>query len=291
MKIVNILGGLGNQMFQYAFYLALKDAHPQEEIKVCTRSYRGYKLHNGLEIDRVFGLNLPEATVQELQSLAYPFFSYRTWQMMRHFLPTKMTMSYVDHSIPFDFFQVLREDSVFYDGYWQNEGYFHQIREQILKTFAFPPFVEENNLALAKTLSSCNAVSCHIRRGDYLKCPDLCVCTPSYYSQAFQKINSLDNPDLYVVFSDDIPWCSSVLSRELVDHNVVFVDWNKGVNSFRDMQLMSLCKHHIIANSSFSWWGAWLGKDTGKIVISPSVFSRRVTVNDPICSDWIRIAV
>ena len=89
MKIVNILGGLGNQMFEYAMYLALKDAHPQEEIKVCTRSFGGYGLHNGLEIQRIFGVELPEASLWQLTKVAYPFFNYKTWQVMRHFLPVR----------------------------------------------------------------------------------------------------------------------------------------------------------------------------------------------------------
>lgn len=82
MKIVNILGGLGNQMFVYAMYLALKEAHPDEEVYICKRSYNGYPLHNGYELNRVFHANAPEASVWQLANIAYPYWNYRTWQLM-----------------------------------------------------------------------------------------------------------------------------------------------------------------------------------------------------------------
>lgn len=289
MKIVNILGGLGNQMFEYAMYLALKDAHPQEEIKVCTRSFGGYGLHNGLEIQRIFGVELPEASLRDLCKVAYPFFNYSTWRVMRHWLPVRKSMASGTTQIPFTFEEVTREDSVYYDGYWQNEGNFKHIRENILLAYSFPEFLDDKNYYLAERLKTANAVSCHVRRGDYLKESEMCVCTSSYYARAITEMNERVNPDLYVVFSDDIQWCIDNLSGLIGKREVVFVDWNKKENSYRDMQLMSLCKHNIIANSSFSWWGAWLNQFKGKIVIAPEAWMNKSLVNDPICKDWIRI--
>lgn len=289
MKIVNILGGLGNQMFEYAMYLALKDAHPQEEIKVCTRSFGGYGLHNGLEIQQIFGVELPEASLWELAKVAYPFFNYNTWRVMRHWLPIRKSMASGTTQIPFEYNEVKREDSVYYDGYWQNEGNFKQIREKILQSFTFPESLDEKNIQLTNRLKNSKAVSCHVRRGDYLKEPEMCVCTPQYYVRAITEMNQRVNPDLYVVFSDDIPWCRENLMGLIGNREVVFVDWNRKENSFRDMQLMSLCKHNIIANSSFSWWGAWLNQNESKVVIAPSVWMNKPIVNDPICENWIRI--
>ena len=286
MKIVNILGGLGNQMFEYAMYLALKDAHPQEEIKVCTRSFGGYGLHNGLEIQRIFGVELPEASLWELTKVAYPFFNYKTWQVMRHFLPVRKSMTRGGFDIPFDFSQVTREDSCYYEGYWQNEKYFQHIREKILTAYTFPAFEDETNKKLAERLKTTNAASCHIRRGDYLKEPAMCVCTPSYYARAITKMNESVNPELYVIFSDDIQWCKENISQLIGKRDAVFVDWNKGEQSFRDIQLMTLCKHNIIANSSFSWWGAWLNQNEGKVVVAPEAFTKNRPINDPICNNW-----
>lgn len=289
MKIVNILGGLGNQMFEYAMYLALKDAHPQEEIKVCTRSFGGYGLHNGLEIQRIFGVELPEASLWELTKVAYPIFNYKAWQVMNHYLPNRKSMTMGTTAIPFDYSQVTREDNAFYDGYWQNEGNFKHVRNKILNAYTFPEFADERNVELAERLNSAISVSCHVRRGDYLKEPNMCVCTPSYYARALTLMNERVNPKLYVIFSDDIQWCKENLSGLIGDREVVFVDWNKGEDSFRDLHLMTLCKHNIIANSSFSWWGAWLNQNEDKVVIAPEVWMNKPIVNDPICSDWIRV--
>lgn len=289
MKIVNILGGLGNQMFEYAMYLALKEAHPQEDIKVCTRSFGGYRLHNGLEIQRIFGVELPEASLWELAKVAYPFFNYKTWQVMRHFLPKRKSMTRGGFDISFDYVQVAREDSCYYEGYWQNEGNFKKIRKKILETYTFPEFTGENNLQLSERLKTANAVSCHVRRGDYLKQPDMCVCTPKYYEQAITKMKEIVNPDLYVIFSDDIQWCKENLTELIGDCDVVFVDWNNGEQSFRDIQLMTLCKHNIIANSSFSWWAAWLNQNDDKVVVAPERFATFEIKNDPICESWVRV--
>ena len=140
MKIVNILGGLGNQMFVYAMYLALKEAHPDEEILLCRRSYKGYPLHNGYELNRIFGIKAPEASLFQIAKVAYPFFNYKTWQIMRHFLPRRNSMASGTTQTLFNINEVNRTDSVFYDGYWQNEKYFQQIRDVLLSEFSFPEF-------------------------------------------------------------------------------------------------------------------------------------------------------
>lgn len=289
MKIVNILGGLGNQMFEYAMYLALKDAHPEEDIKVCTRSFGGYGLHNGLEIQRIFGVELPEASLWELCKVAYPFFNYKTWQVMRHWLRPRKTMTRGALNIPFNFDEVKRFGPTYYEGYWQNEKNFRQIREQILDAYTFPAFTDKNNLELADRLKSKVSLSCHIRRGDYLLDPEWCVCTPEYYNAAIEAILKDKHIELLCFFSDDLDWCREHIGGKIDDLEVVYVDWNKGVDSFRDMQLMTLCKHNIIANSSFSWWGAWLGLHDDKMVIAPQKWYKGEVINDPICESWVRI--
>ena len=290
MKIVNILGGLGNQMFEYAMYLALCEAHPEEEVRVCTRSFRGYPLHNGYELSRIFGLHPKEATLRQLVSLAYPFWNYRTWQIVNHLLPSRKSMTQGVTSTPYTPHEVAREDSVFYDGYWQNELYFRHVRPVVLDAYSFPDFTDGNNLRLAEKLAGCNAVSCHIRRGDYLKSSMWGVCTPEYYANAIRRMNAEVCPDLYCIFSDDIDWCRENIGQLCKGCEVVYVDWNKGCDSFRDMQLMSLCHHNIIANSSFSWWGAWLNRHPDKVVIAPEQWKTKALVNEPICNDWTRVA-
>lgn len=292
MKIVNILGGLGNQMFVYAMYLALKEAHPEEEVLLCRRSYKGYPLHNGYELDSIFCVDAPEASLGQLAKVAYPYFNYKTWQLMRHFFPQRKCMASGTTQIPFDYKEVTREDSAFYDGYWQNEKNFLPIRGKVIDTFKFSEFTDEKNLALAEKLKGVRAASCHVRRGDYLNDPVYGVCNSQYYAGAVTELNQTVNPDMYCIFSDDIEWCKENLV-DLIgrDKEVIFVDWNKGKESYRDMQLMSLCHYNIIANSSFSWWGAWLNNHEDKVVLAPEIWMNKPLVNDPICDSWKRINV
>lgn len=289
MKIVNIIGGLGNQMFEFAMFLALKNKHPEEKIKVCTRSFKGYGLHNGFELNRIFNVDFNEASLIELCMVAYPIFNYRAWQIQSHYLPKRKSMvigTMDEIPNPKD---IEREASAYYDGYWQDENVFKNIRGEILKCYTFPPLNDKNNLILSKTLKSKKSVSIHIRRGDYLKDPVMCVCTTEYYQRAISYIKEKEQVDLFCVFSDDISWCKENLKEMVGDIEIEYVDWNIGNDSYKDMQLMTYCKHNIIANSSFSWWGAWLGCREGKIVIAPKIWANKKIVNDPICESWIRI--
>ncbi len=291
MKIVNVIGGLGNQMFIYAMYLALKEAHPAEDIFLCRRSYNGYPLHNGYELDRIFGIDAPEASLMQLAKVAYPFANYKTWQIMRHILPKRKSMASGTTQIPFDFREIERLDDVFYDGYWQNEKNFIGIRDKVLAAFTFPDFQDDKNQKLSRMLRNKRAVSCHIRRGDYLKSRVWSVCSSDYYTNAIKRINDMVAPELYCIFSNDITWCRENITSLTEGKEVVLVDWNKGSDSFRDMQLMSLCHYNIIANSSFSWWGAWLNNHEDKIVLSPERWMNLDIVNSPIPESWIRVKV
>lgn len=291
MKIVNILGGLGNQMFEYAMYLALKNIHPEEKIYCSINSFKGYGLHNGYELYRIFGIKVNEPSLLELANLAYPFINYKSWQIMQHFFPKRKSMTLGTTQIPFDYNEILRTDSVFYDGYWQNENNFKSIRDVVLEKFSFPDFDTVKNVRLKEVLEKENSVSLHVRRGDYLKEPAMCVCTPKYYERAITMMNDIVHPTMYCIFSDDVVWCKKELKQILGNVKVEFVDWNNGSNSYRDMQLMSLCSHNIIANSSFSWWGAWLNKNINKVVIAPEQWMNRPLKNDPICESWLRVQV
>ena len=290
MKIVNIIGGLGNQMFQYAMFLALREAHPNEQVKVCTRSFGGYARHNGLEIQRVFGVELPEASLWDLCKLAYPFFNYKSWQIVRHCLPNRRSMTRGALNIPFDYLEIERLTSTYYEGYWQNEKNFYHIRNKIIEVFSFPEFEDNRNVELAKKIKECESLSCHIRRGDYLNDPDWAVCTPEYYNKALKKMTTEYKIDMICIFSDDIDWCRNNI-RDFCDNEVImYVDWNKGTSSYCDMHLITLCKYNIIANSSFSWWGAWLSKREGKVVISPNKWITSEETNSPICDHWIKMS-
>jgi hypothetical protein len=170
-------------------------------------------------------------------------------------------------------------------GWWFDERYFLEHSIEIKKLFAFCS-IDEINLKLGNEISSCNSVSVHIRRGDYASF-GMKIIGEDYYKKAINIINSrIDNPVFYV-FSDD-----RIESKELMDKlhvNYIIVDNNVGENSYKDMYLMSKCKYNIIANSSFSWWGAWLNDNPEKIVISPEIWEDKKRDFKPQVESWIKI--
>lgn len=293
MKIVNILGGLGNQMFQYALALALEKHFGSEAaVRIDPRAFNGYPLHNGYELKHVFNVKIPEATVREVTRIAYPFLNYRIWQLCR-LLPKRKTIRYEWKNIAYDERIFANPHDEYLIGYWQTERYFRSIRESVLQAFTFPPFQPgSNNANLEQELRQLCAVSIHIRRGDYLKISNTSgICTIDYYHKAISKLEELITPDMYVLFSDDIEWCKQQFGAAIGNTRIEFVNWNKGRDSYRDMQLMSLCKHNIIANSSFSWWGAWLNRNPEKIVIAPSRWMHSEGWEEIIPQDWLTIQI
>lgn len=293
MKIVNILGGLGNQMFQYALALALQcQCKEKSEIRIDPRAFRGYPIHNGYELKRIFNVEIPEASISEVMRVAYPFLNYRIWQLCR-LLPQRSTMKYEWKSMAYDERVFTDTRNLYLIGYWQTEHYFSSIRNEILKAFAFPSFTPNSqNETLSKEMQQRRSVAIHIRRGDYLKISNTSgICTIDYYKKAITCIQESSSPELFAIFSDDMDWCMEQFGAIIGNADIRFVNWNKGKESFRDMQLMSLCKHNIIANSSFSWWGAWLNQNPDKIVIAPSRWMNSEGWSEIIPEDWITIQV
>lgn len=291
MKIVNILGGLGNQMFQYAFALALSEKWPNESVRIDTSGFNGYPFHNGYELKRIFNVSLPETSLIEKMSVFYPLLNYRMLKIGIRILPKRKTVIKEPKDMSFDPNILRLKDSGYYLGYWQTEKYFNDIRQTILDVFTFPHFLPKSkNQNLSKEIIDKVTVSVHVRRGDYLKIGNACgICTLEYYNKAISNILERIQPDTFLVFSDDIDWCQKNLSTSFGTIQAIYVDWNNGLDSYRDMQLMSLCNHNIIANSSFSWWGAWLNSHPDKIVITPYKWMNNGGWVDIIPKDWITI--
>ena len=288
MKIVKILGGLGNQMFQYALYLSLKETFPQENVTVDLSCFHGYHLHNGFEIARIFSLHPDKATVMEILRIAYYYPNYFFWQIGKRVLPQRKTMCAESTKLLFDKSVLQREGDRYFDGYWQDERYFIDCRRTILNTFKFPPFTDDNNLALLKKMDT-NSVSIHVRRGDYVGNKLYQgICDLNYYREAIMKISSYISPSMFCDFSNDIEWCRDNL-ESFIKAPIYYVDWNSGTESYRDMQLMSCCGHNIIANSSFSWWGAWLNQNSSKIVIAPKRWINLNNCGFMLPSRWVKI--
>jgi hypothetical protein len=292
MKIVKIYGGLGNQMFQYAFARSLA-ASCRDELRIDSTALRGDRLHNGYELERVFGIDMPEAPEREVDRLSVRPKGFLS-RARRKYL-TKRT-HIIDRKYGYQPELLARDGEAYFEGYWQSEKYFAGSADEIRRRFAFKNPLSARNLALLEELPRPIA-SLHVRRGDYLKYANLDICTRGYYERAIESIG----PEItsFIVLSEDPEYCRSIL--RLGGKAAAFVDWNRGLDSWQDMALMSRCDHHVIANSSFSWWGAWLNPSGRKRVIAPSVWNRReikdddryysYTFDDVVPASWERASV
>lgn len=181
-----------------------------------------------------------------------------------------------------------------YKGFWQSEKYFSHCEGDIRKQFTFLPFDEQKNIDTANKMANENSVAIHLRKGkDYLQSELMGknLCGADYYMRAIDYIrNYVENPVFYV-FTDNPEW----LKENIPSFDYTLVDWNEvsGKRSFRDMQLMACAKNNIIGNSTFSWWGAWLNSNPGKIVIAPEKFFNPVSdffaKADIVCDDWVKL--
>jgi len=281
LKIVWFLGGLGNQMFQYAFYKSLE--HYFKNVKADISGFKNYPLHNGLELERIFHLSVNKSSSFENVILGG---GNSLFARARRKISTLNRCYFEKKNFDPHIFE--NKKRTYYWGYWQSEKYFNHIADQIRTDFTFKNQLNEKNLQVADAIARTSAVSVHVRRGDYVNHSVLGgVCDTEYYRKAIDHINSKVPDATYFIFSDDIAWCKEHLGIE----NCHYIDWNKEKESYIDMQLMSLCKHNIIANSSFSWWGAWLNSNPEKIVIAPSKWHNEeiCDINDIIPNKWTRI--
>lgn len=276
MKIVNITGGLGNQMFQYAFALSLKEKFPLEDVyidishynTIFFKHYKGINLHNGFEIEKVFpNANIPVAGCKELLKLSYYIPNYILSRLGRKLLPVRKTEMVLSFSDTYSYLpEVYKSRSCYYEGYWQNIRYFEGIKDKLMNVFAHPE-PNEYNKTMIQELSSRESVGIHVRRGDYLSEPDYRgICNINYYKRAINRLKEEDKKYSFYIFSNDIKWCTENLEPLMDGYNVLYVTGNKGKKSCWDMFLMTYCKNLIIANSSFSWWGAFLNKNVERVI-------------------------
>lgn len=287
MIISKLIGGLGNQMFQYAAGRALAIAN-NCDLKLDISGYKSYKLHNGYELD-LFNIQASIAKNEEVFGLLKV--RSRLFRLVGKRLGLKNKSLMIEKSFAFDpeFFYI--KESVYIDGYWQSYKYFESIR-QYLKIELTPKIpLSGLNLSIAESIGQVNAVSLHIRRGDYVN--NLAANKVhgflgiEYYKKAISYFVEKIPYPYFFVFSDDISWAKENLG---LSSGVTFIEHNQGENSFEDMRLMSLCKHNIIANSSFSWWGAWLNDNPNKTVIAPNQwFASMLVSTDLLPASWLRL--
>ena len=167
-------------MFQFALYTALRKRFPEESLRIDLHGFKGYSKHRGFELSKVFRVGYEEATLGEVASIAYPYPNYQSWRWLSRLLPPRKTMLVEKANFAIEPEALTREGSVYYDGYWQHEEYFSDIREDILALYRFPDFDDEQSPEAAKLALERNSCAIHIRRGDYLK--DLCARAPPHWN-------------------------------------------------------------------------------------------------------------
>jgi hypothetical protein len=259
MKYISsvLIGGIGNNLFQIAAGYALSLNHKRDYI----------------------------CSTKEIHHTHNPLTCYRN-NILRN-------IKFFDDSLPFEMYQEINfeykeinptHNNLKIYGYFQSEKYFENYKNEIIDLFKID---DDTKIKLYEKyndiINNENTCSVHIRRGDYVNLQNYHpLQSIDYYKSAFSKLNKDTH---YIIFSDDLNWCKDNFKFL---SNVQFIDGNK---DYEDLYLMSLCKNNIIANSSFSWWGAWLNQNKNKVVISPKLwfgpsFSDKNT-NDVYCKNWL----
>lgn len=295
MIIIKLKGGLGNQMFQYAFakIIARKNNtqllidnsffnHGEKKIGATPRNF---------ELD-IFNISFKKATKQDLSY----FYKLSFINKLKKKLGLNYPKTYNEKSSKYNKLIELIKEPVYLSGYFQSFKYFLGHENFVRDIFSFPTSnLNDENIILLETIKNSESVSIHIRRGDYVS--DVHTqkfhgnCSLNYYFAAIKLIKSQVDISQLIFFSDDMDW----VREQFIDlpQSKLFVTDNAGDNSWKDMFLMSSCKHNIIANSSFSWWGAWLNKNPNKIVVAPKNWFTNPIQNKETCdlipAKWIRI--
>lgn len=287
MIIVNLKGGLGNQMFQYALGRKLSIQN-KSELKLDTS---GLERANAVgDIYRPFSLDAYTiqksiANEHEIKKLKYPFGIVSKGFRWINLRILKNTHTAFEPKI------LKKSGDIFLDGYWQSPRYFDDIRDILLKDYTLKTPVSNTIAEYIKMIAIEGSVSIHIRRGDYATNPrvlkEFGLCSEAYYQKAISYIQANVTNSSFFVFSDDIAWVKKNL--ELPD-NTTYVSGPK-LAAEEELILMSTCAHNIIANSSFSWWSAWLNQNPEKIVIAPTPWFNKKNhlYKDLIPNTWITL--
>lgn len=292
MKIVNIIGGLGNQMWQYAMLVALRERHPNEDIFYNASFYNGYPLHNGFELDRLFNITAKQASIHDIRKVYHHFVGrYFFLKVYTHFFPATKYEIREPRINPINKSYLERQGDAYYNGYWADHRYFDNSRNQLLKEFSLKEPLDIRNSSFLEELKGKNLCSIHVRRGDYLNSTEFKgICGIDYYERAIKEVRKKFASEVtFLVFSNDITWCRENLQQFFGAIEAIYVDWNIGRESYKDMYIMSICRANIIANSSFSWWGAYLNESPNKIVVSPVKYKNTDIGFNMSLDDWICI--
>jgi hypothetical protein len=280
-------GGLGNQLFQYAAArrVALRN---NTELVLDPHWFSNsseYETHRPLELGH-YPVVMRVAT--ETEQRRWKWMRGRLGRYLGPFLPLNLLR---EQGTTLNRPLLNAPDNSYLFGFWQSEAYFNDIRSLLIRELTpieTPGAVDQRVLDL---IDNSNAVCLHVRRGDYVTRQSASafhgLCSLDYYHAAIRHVADRVEHPTFFVFSDDSEWTRANLHSKYPTH---YVDHNNPENAFQDLFLMSRCKHHIIANSSFSWWGAWLNQRTTKIVVAPRQwFANQLSSPALIPPGWVQL--
>ncbi len=269
MKIIVFKGGLGNTIFEYAHYEYLKQKYPKNRF-VSYFPTKALLAHNGFELTQRLKITLPPSTV--VGNLIGFFF---------HNLQKLNKRLHIHTPLSADMFQPDNDSAIVHDDYFQNSKY---IPPQFSMEFILPENLSDKNKKIIREIELSESVALHVRRGDYLNYTQYCILGfNDYYRIALDIVGQkMRHPKLFI-FSDDIEWCRETFC----DFQCTFIDWNQGEDSFLDMYLMTCCKAVIMANSTFSFWGACLNKNNPMVIIPRDWGNTGIKVEHLYRKGWI----
>jgi hypothetical protein len=239
----------------------------------------------------VFGISAECAPSDEVASLSRPAGRSIRWWLPKCCRSSSM-LAAIERHFHFDSQVLLLPDDVIVDGYWQSERYFADVADLVRREFSFKRSAGGRNAEVAAEIAACNSVSLHVRRGDYATDPVVMamhgVCSLDYYDRAVEYIVERVSDPVFFLFSDDPDWVREQLK---VHGSVRVVDHNGPDAGCEDLRLMGQCNHHIIANSTFSWWGAWLNLNPDKIIVAPKQWfaDESLDTTDLLPASWVKL--
>lgn len=292
MIVVNLKGGLGNQMFQYAAGRSLS-LHLGKSLLLD----RSFYCHNGNRQYELNILNINENYIESPKNILKRFWVNRNNQLLcnlaNQFLPEYSVKLIIDEEMGYDSNIFSNAGIIRLAGYWQCDSYFQSIANTIRNEFSFKYAPSLTNSRMIEHINNFeDSVCVHIRRGDYLSTPQNRLiyncCGLEYYKKAISTMAERLNNPMWFIFTDDPEWAQEHLSfcqpSKIINHNL-------GQQNYEDLRLMKHCKNFIIANSSFSWWAAWLAKNQKKIVIAPRRWyaDNQNRSPDIVPDSWVRL--
>lgn len=291
------MGGLGNQLFQYATAKQLALKH--NVVLKLDPSFENDKLRNYKL--QFFNIKEQIATNDEIQDLTI---SFKKYNKLKHKIQRKLQLlkpyykrKIYKYKLWVNDLGILKASkNIYLDGYWGNELFFKDIRKELLGILEIKnDFIKNDFLKLKDEIKNVNSISVHIRRGDYAKNPKTLkffgLMPVEYYQKSIDYMNKEHENNIFYVFSDDIDY---VKQNFTFNSDVKFIE-NKNLQDYHELKLMSFCKHNVIANSTFSWWAAWLNENSEKTVIAPKKWYNNKKAQDYyekysfVPENWIKL--